>query len=357
MRKTLVILTPGFPKDEEDSTCIPDRQIFVRVLKETYPQLNIIVLAFQYPYQPNEYSWNGIKVIALGGKNKSGFYRRLTWIRAWRVLKEINAAYEVIGLLSFWFDECAFIGDKFSKKYTLKHYSWLLGQDARPGNKYVYRIMPNGDNLIALSDYLVNEFKKNYDITPQHLVPGAVDTSLFKPLLAERDIDILGVGSLIPLKQYKLFIETVKFLKGVLPDIKAVICGKGPEMDLLKAMVLSYQLEGNITFKGEVSHPGVLEYMQRSKILLHPSKYEGFSTVLLEALYAGAHVVSFFSPMKTPFRHHHIVTDQDEMNYEVLVLLTNTHRGHEPVLINEMKQTATSIVNLFESNYKEAAIT
>ncbi|NNU33983.1 hypothetical protein HK413_07125 [Mucilaginibacter sp. S1162] len=78
MRKTLIILTPGFPKDEKDTARLPDRQIFVRILNETYPDLNIVVITFQYPSEAAEYSWNGIKVIALGGKNKSGFYRRLT---------------------------------------------------------------------------------------------------------------------------------------------------------------------------------------------------------------------------------------------------------------------------------------
>jgi glycosyltransferase involved in cell wall biosynthesis len=357
MRKTLVIVTPGFPKDEADSTCMPDRQIFVRILKETYRDLNIVVLAFQYPYEACEYRWNGIKVIALGGKNKSGLYRRMTWLHAWRELKNIHSEYNIIGLLSFWLDECAFVADKFADKFKLKHYIWLLGQDARPGNKYVYRIMPNGDNLIALSDYLVNEFNKNYGVTAQYVVPGAIDTALFKPSSAERDIDILGVGSLIPLKQFELFIETVKFLKDYLPDIKAVICGKGPEMQALKDLAISYQLEKNITFKGELAHPEILEQMQRSKILLHPSKYEGFSTVLLEALYAGAHVVSFFKPMEAAFFHHHIVDNAEEMNSKVLELLNNTDRGHQPVLINEMTQMAESIMNLFDGpSYKKAAI-
>ncbi|WP_186292558.1 glycosyltransferase [Mucilaginibacter corticis] len=357
MRKTLVILTPGFPENEADTTCIPERQIFVRVLKETYPELNIVVVSFQYPNQPREYRWNGIKIIALGGKNKSGLHRRMTWIGAWQKLKKLNKDHEVIGLLSFWLDECAFIANKFSKKYAVKHYSWLLGQDARPDNKYVNQIMPDGESLIALSDYLVDEFEKNYGITPKHVIPGAVDITLFKPQSTQRDIDVLGVGSLIPLKQYGLFIETIKFLKESHPDVKAVICGKGIEMQKLKDMAALYQLENNITFKGELSHPEILEHMQRSKILLHPSRYEGFSTVLLEALYAGAHVVSFFRPMKDVFLHHHVVNNIDEMNAKTLTLLNDTGRGHDPVLVNSMTQMADSVVKLFGNElYREVAI-
>ncbi len=67
--KTLIILTPGFPKNEEDTTCVPPQQIFVKALKEAAPGLNIIVLTFQYPFYSKEYLWNGINVISFGNKN------------------------------------------------------------------------------------------------------------------------------------------------------------------------------------------------------------------------------------------------------------------------------------------------
>jgi glycosyltransferase involved in cell wall biosynthesis len=354
MRDTLILVTPGFPKDEDDSTCIPERQIFVRVLKETYPLLNIVVVAFQYPLQPREYNWNSVKVIALGGKNKGGINRRMTWIGAWQKLKKLHTENRVIGLISFWLDECAFIADKFSKKNHIKHYSWLLGQDARPGNQYVKRMTPKAGELIALSDALVHEFKTNYGITPKHVIPGAVDPALFKHQHLERDIDVLGVGSLIPLKQYHLFIEAITFLKDHQPNIKAVICGNGPEMKKLKELAKNHKLEQHLIFKGELTHPEILTYMQRSKILLHPSCYEGFSTVLSEALYAGAHVVSFFKPMKTQFLHHHIVVDQEEMNHKVLALLNDNGLDHEPVLVNTMTQMARSVMQLFPQH--DAAI-
>ena len=75
--ETIVILSPGFPRNEADSTCMPPQQLFVKALKEICPGLNIIVLAFQYPFFAGEYQWNGVKVISLGGKNKGGFF---TWL-------------------------------------------------------------------------------------------------------------------------------------------------------------------------------------------------------------------------------------------------------------------------------------
>jgi glycosyltransferase involved in cell wall biosynthesis len=354
MRKTLVILTPGFPKDEEDSTWLPDRQIFVRTLKKSYPDFNIIVLAFQYPLESGEYRWNGIKIIALGGKNKSGFYRRFIWLRAWQALKKIKEAYDVVGLLSFWLDECAFIADKFSKKNSIKHYCWLLGQDARPGNKYVYRIKPDANSLVALSDFLIEEFNRNYGITPRYMVPGAIDTSFFKPYNGKRDIDVVGAGSLIALKQYSVFIDVIHALKNDVPQIKAVICGDGPERELLQAKINQLGLEGNITLAGGVSHLETLALMQRTKIFLHPSKYEGLGTVNIESLYAGAKLISFVKPMNAEIPNWHIAKDVADMAEKACGILLDKDLLYYSVLPYKVEDTAKAIMELYTQ--QEAAI-
>jgi glycosyltransferase involved in cell wall biosynthesis len=345
--ETLVILSPGFPENEADTTCMPPQYLFVKALKEICPGLNIIVLAFQYPYKTNEYLWNGIKVIAIGGKNKGGLYRLRTWLKAWFILKKLNKQNQLIGLLSFWFGECAFVGQYFTKSYKLNHYSWLLGQDAKKGNKYFNWIKPKGDILIALSDFIVKEVRNNYGIAPLQVIPVGIDTSLFSDTPVKRDIDVLAAGSLIPLKQYHLFVESIGILKEFFPGIKAVICGKGPEMEMLQAMAESLNLKNNITFEGELPHKEVLALMQRAKVFLHPSAYEGFGSVLSEALYAGAHVVSFCKPMVKDFRHHHVIKKKEEISAEILSILKDTHRGHDRVLMCPVQQTAKNMISLF----------
>jgi len=42
-----------------------------------------------------------------------------------------------------------------------------------------------------------------------------------------------------------------------------------------------------------LAHPELLEWMQRGKVFLHPSSYEGFGIVCIEALCSGAEVISF----------------------------------------------------------------
>ena len=345
--ETLVILTPGFPANEADTACMPPQQIFVKALKQVCPGLNIVVIAFQYPFTAAQYHWQGVKVIAIGGKSKSRHFRLFTWIKAWLILKKLNKENKLMGLLSFWFGECAFVGHNFAKLNKLSHYSWVLGQDAKRGNKYFNWIKPKGGSLIALSDFISREIRKNYGISPMQVIPVGIDTSLFGKPHEKRDIDILGAGSLVPLKQYNLFIETVGYLKIIFPHLKAMICGKGPEMGHLEALAASMGLKDNLIFAGELPHAEVLELMQRSKVFLHPSAYEGFGAVLSEALYAGAHVVSFCKPMDKDFRHHHVVKNKEDMIAEILNILKNTRRGHDRVLMCQVEQISKNVISLF----------
>ena len=346
-QKALVILSPGFPANEGDTTCMPPMQIFVKALKQQNPQLHVIVISFQYPFIASRYWWNGVDVIALAGKGRGQLYRLLTWRRVWKTLQKLHHKYELTGLLSFWIGECAFVGNRFAKKYSLLHYTWLLGQDAKAGNEYVNRIKPERGSLIAISDALAKEFRINYGLLPEHTIPTGIDATLFKTVPAGRDIDIMGAGSLIPLKQYHLFVNVVKNLTAEFPKIKTVICGKGPEMESLKKQISRLKLENNIQLKGELSHPEILALMQRSKVFLHTSAYEGYSTVLSEALYAGCHVVSLVNAMNTRPVQHHVPDNAEHLPDIIKELLKNENLVHEQVLIYPIQTIVAKVAALF----------
>jgi glycosyltransferase involved in cell wall biosynthesis len=346
--KTLIILSPGFPKNEEDTTCLPPQQVFVRSLRAEHPNLNIIVLSFQYPFAATEYDWHGVKVIAFGGEGRDGLVRRKLWLRVWRKLLQLNRKYELIGLLSFWLDECAFVAHCFSKYKNIKHRCWMLGQDAKAGNRYVKWIKPDEGELIALSDFMVGEFNRNYGLKPKAVVPVGIDTQMFSMAPVGKDIDIIGAGSLIPLKRFDLFIEVVDLLKRAYPNIKTVICGSGPERDRLQALIISKKLENNIRLLSELPHKDLLEMMQRSKILFHPSEYEGFGAVSLEALYAGARVVSFVKPMNDEIANWHIVNTLQDAERVIDKLLGDEGLKFEAVLPFDIRDNVNRMMELFE---------
>ncbi|MBS1529912.1 MAG: glycosyltransferase family 4 protein [Bacteroidetes bacterium] len=344
---TLIILSPGFPKDEADSTCVPPPQVFVKNLKMSYPGLKIVVLAFEYPYKAAEYQWNGVNVFAFGGRNKGGIKRVLNWRKIRGKLRELHDGQHVIGILSFWLGDCALIGSRFAKRRNLKHFCWILGQDARKGNRYFKLIKPQASSLVALSDFIAEHFAKNYGLVPGHIIPPGIDPGMFSKSSGERDIDILGAGSLIPLKQFYMLVELVNSLKAQFPNLKATICGDGPGMKSLKAMIHDHGLHDHITLTGELPHAEVLKLMQRSKILVHPSSYEGFGLVMAEALYAGAQVVSLVRPMKTDLPNWHIARSQSDMVEIVKDILGSpgNYRSSAPYLIHD---TVRSVMKLFD---------
>lgn len=350
--KTLVVLSPGFPKNEADSTCVPAMQVFVKNLKQDFPGLNIIILAFQYPFISAQYQWNDVTVIAFNGKNKSRLFRLLNWIKIWIALRRLKKQYHLIGLLSFWMGDCAFIGNLFAKRNRLKHLCWVLGQDAKPGNKYFKWIKPKGDSLIALSDFIAREFYKNYGIIPAHVIPIGIDPTLFNMDSIEKDIDILGAGYLIPLKQYHLLINMVHSLRDQFHGIKAVICGDGPELGYLSTLIETLHLENNVKLMGELPHDYVLALMQRTKVFVHPSAYEGFGVVCLEALYSGAQVVSFVHPMDADIKNWHFAREPGDMLNTVKILLENYSPDHNPVSPYLVADSCEMMMKLFD--YSEA---
>ncbi len=345
--QTLVILTPGFPKDETDSTCLPLQQSLLLTISKKYPTIQLIILSFQYPFTESLYTWNGIRVKSFGGKNKPGIQRWLLWQKIKTELRLIHEQNKIVGILSFWCGECALLGSRFAAKHRLIHRCWILGQDAKIGNKYVKRIKPYTRELIALSDFVAGEMEKNHRIRPFTIIPPGIDPGMFPSNGSEKTIDILGAGSLIPLKRFDIFVELVAEIRKEIPLLRVAICGEGPERKKLEEQISLLGLKETIILTGELPHIELLKLMQQTKIFLHTSSYEGFGMVCLEALYAKAKVISFVKPMHEPVQNWIIADTKETMQMKILNLL-KTDTSYESVLPYKMKDCLQKIVELFE---------
>ena len=344
-QSTLVILTPGFPASEDDSTCLPLQQMLTREIHQSFPWIKIHVLSFQYPYRNAVYPCAGATVHSFGNRNRGHVFNFLLRKRILKKLELIRARENLVGLFSFWYGECAAIGKLFSMKYSIPHFCWILGQDAKPGNKHPALIKLSPDEIVAISDFSRSEFYKNYNVLPSRvIIPGVVNLK-DKNLQLPRDIDILGVGSLIPLKQFHLFLEMVAIAREDHPGLRCLLAGAGPEKEKLMNHILRLGLQSNVFLLGEVSHSRVLDSMSRTKILLHTSSYEGFSGVCLEAISRGAFVLSFTRPMDAEIPQWFIAEDEMEMVRKLKLLLKRD--DHQPVLNFPIENTARKIIELF----------
>jgi glycosyltransferase involved in cell wall biosynthesis len=354
-KKTLIILTPGFPKDEMDTVCLPFLQNFVLELNERYPLLVVVVLAFDYPFTRTSYEWNKNEVIPFNKWRSKNISKLLAWFAIWKKMRKIRRSHAVIGLLSLWSGECAYLGNRFAKRNKLAHFCWIQGQDAKKENKFVKRIHPSPSELVAISDFIQDEFSRNHAIRPEHVIPVGIRPAEYSKAVQVRDIDVLGVGSLIPLKQYQLFVEVIGRIRMDFPDIRGELCGKGPEERELRAMIATYGLEKNILLSGELSHEEILQRMGRSRVFLHTSHFEGISVVCNEALYAGCQVISFVRLMHHEIAHWHIVSTKEEMEKRAVEILGNPTTSYHSVLTFTAGESVDKIMQLYGYNERTSS--
>ena len=289
-RKHILILTPGFPKDENDYNCIPPLQEFLPKFKLTCPNSKISVIAFQYPYSCRNYLWNGLNIFPLGGKN-SKIKKAFVWLRAIRQAKNIHRSYRIDMIHSIWLGECAMIGNILSNKINCEHICTLMGQDVKNSNRYLKRLLDKKIKILALSNNQAEQFLTLTNRKVDGIIPWGIDDQ--PTSIIERDIDLLAVGSLIPLKNYSLFLKLIEESVKINPDINCILVGAGPESLKLKAMAQKKGIKKNIDFTGLISRTEIFRLMRRSKILVHPSKFEGSGFVFAEALVNGMSIVSF----------------------------------------------------------------
>jgi glycosyltransferase involved in cell wall biosynthesis len=289
-QKHILILTPGFPKDENDFNCIPPLQEFLQKFQSTYSSVKISVIAFQYPSLNNPYVWKLINVIPLGGMD-SKIKKPLIWLNALRQAQRINKLVQVDCIHSLWLGESAMIGNILSKKLGCKHICTLMGQDVKASNRYLKWLKNSSTKFISLSKNQSELFQKLTKKNVTEIIHWGIDDQ--KIIIQERDIDLLGVGSLIPLKNYSLFIRIVEEIVTGNPSLKCKLVGSGPESSELISIAETKRLSKNIEFTGMLSRQEIFKLMQRSKILLHPSKFEGSGFVFAEALANGMNIISF----------------------------------------------------------------
>ncbi len=345
--RTLVIITPGFPENEQDTTCLPAIQQFVLACSKLQADLSVTVVSIQYPFKAGTYRWHGIEVIATGGANAAGWERVVTWIRTYRHLKKATG-HNCIGILSVWLHESALIGKWFAKIHGFKHFTWLQGQDAKKNNSYVKLIRPKSHELIAISEFNSAELTRNHKIQPAHIIINGIEPALFPEInTGNRKIMVLGTGSLISLKRWSLFIDVIGELAPLFADLHCVIIGEGPERDSLERQIKEKGLSGKVTLAGSISHPDVLGMMNNSRILFHPSEYEGYSTVILEGLYSGCKVVCAVAPGSEPLKNLYVSQDRQEMKNRLRMLLQE-QKPAERVLVNTIEQSAKEIIELFK---------
>jgi len=335
-KKHILILTPGFPKDESDENCIPPLQIFIDDFNKTFDESKITIIALHYPPFNSKYLWNKINIYSRGGNDIAFPKRFKIWKDVMSFVRKIHQEFPISLIHSFWLGECAMLGNRISKKYKIPHINTLMGQELNKRNSYLKFINLNKIKIVALSERQASLFKAKTGKDATKIIPWGVRSD--EKIVNERkEYDILGVGSLIAGKNFEMFVEIVHDIKKVFPNINAAIVGSGTEEEKIRNLIIKFNLENNLKLFGTLNRNNVLNLMGKSKILLHTSKYESFGYVLAEALACGCYVVCNETGFAKNTNKMVVAKEQDEF-IKIIIGLLNSNSDYTseiPFTINE----------------------
>jgi glycosyltransferase involved in cell wall biosynthesis len=292
-RESVVLLVPGFPGSENETDCLPPVQNFVRAVARRNPSIAFHVISFQYPFTPGHYRWHGVTVHALAGRNKRFPMRLSSWVRAALRVRALMKSHRVVALHSMWLAECTYVASWMARITGTKHIASIRGQDALRTNPYLRHLHFERMTVTAGSENAAAAFLDCTGRQVDQVLPTGLDVEALsggrRPV--ERSIDVLGVGSLSPVKDYVSFLEIVGSLREKHSRLRCMIIGEGAERPHLEAFIRERKLEGVVELTGHLPREEVLRMMQKSRVLLHTARFEGQGYVLLEALASGMRIV------------------------------------------------------------------
>jgi glycosyltransferase involved in cell wall biosynthesis len=217
----------------------------------------------------------------------------------WRALRRANADVYYVSCAGAIVGQIALFCRRYGKRFVFRVASdadcapdTLLIQYWRDRRLYEYGLR-RADAILVQSEFQRRLLQRNYGLSSE-LAGMLVDIDGPPPTLAARDVDVLWVSNLRPLKRPDLLFD----LAAALPDRSFCMAGgrvaiEGSFYDDCAARAAQY---ANLAFRGAVPYREVSGLYRRAKVFVNTSDVEGFPNTYLQAWASGTPVVAYFDP-------------------------------------------------------------
>ncbi|HEV2608903.1 MAG TPA: glycosyltransferase family 4 protein [Noviherbaspirillum sp.] len=155
----------------------------------------------------------------------------------------------------------------------------------------------NADGIITVCNALKEEMVA-LGVEADRITPlrNGVDLTMFRPLdkeaqrkeLGLEGFTLISVGHLVPVKGHELIVGALPLL----PDVRLLLAGSGPEQGRLEALARHLGVSDRITFLGAIPHAELKKYYTAADASILASSREGWANVLLESMACGTPVVA-----------------------------------------------------------------
>ena len=253
--------------------------------------------------EPEQYLAEGIRYKAIN-RCKTAFGKKLFhyWVRLCAELKWLYPLYVKdnydIEVAYLEFGPTKILAGSTNQK--AKKLAWVhcdLEKKTMADPEKVRRQYQNYDKVVCVSETVKRSCRKVIgDSTDAVVVYNVNDETDILHKSAEHSVDkpeavtFLAVGRLSYEKGNDRLLDACKLLLDDGYDFRLWLVGDGPEREKLTAQVSKQGLTDRVTFWGFQQNP--YPYMRAADVIVTPSRYEGFSTVVTEALILGRPVVT-----------------------------------------------------------------
>lgn len=153
------------------------------------------------------------------------------------------------------------------------------------------------DAVVAQTEVTANWLRRHTRSRQIHVIPNPIELPLDRhdPVVPPPERDgttriLLGMGRLVPPKNFGSLIEAFARIADALPQWRLVITGDGPERRALLSLAQKLGISSRVSLPGVVGNAGA--WYQRADLFALTSTFEGFPNTLLEALAHGVPAVA-----------------------------------------------------------------
>jgi len=246
-----------------------------------------------------------------------------------------------------------YVAARLAKRYKVplivtEHAAWKPWMDDYPRvAKQSVWAAGVSDGLIAASKYLAGTMTSFTNAHEKvHDIPIGVNTELFNPdnKVKKNSRQILYVGRIHKTKGVDILFNAMSLLLKEYDDIQLVVIGGNlgftnyqKQEDEMRLLASSLGINSHIDFVGMQPPEAVVKYMQKSALLVLPSRRETFGAVLIEAIASGTPVVATRCGGPEDFVNDSVGVLVDKENAQALA------NGIETVLSKQQEYSADAL--------------
>jgi len=150
------------------------------------------------------------------------------------------------------------------------------------------------NDVIANSQAVLRDAVAHERFLPRRrtVIYNGIDVGAYTPSAGRPDgpLRLVTVGALAPRKGQEYAIHAVKLVRNAGVDAQLVLVGSGEDESKLRRLTADLDLIGTVTFAGE--QPDPRPYLSAADIFVLPSRQEGFSNAILEAMAVALPVIA-----------------------------------------------------------------